>query len=121
MMSERIIRPGVVQKIVDFSKIDGKQYTRDEVNDILSYFLNVIVNEVSKGNSICLNGYMTIEMQYRAERKARNVNENTPIIVPEQYRVRIKPGTKLNQAAINCTNAVFKRNTEKKEWEHYVK
>lgn len=85
--------------IVDLTKNKNQLYTHEVVNDILTAFFDVIESAIESGNSINLNGYMTIETQYRAERKARNVKQNKEIIVPEHFRVHIKPGSKLNRAA----------------------
>lgn len=102
-MNEKIIRPGVVKRIVDLTKSRNQIYTQETVNDILTAFFNVIEEAILNGNSIKLNGYITIETQYRAERTARNVSKNQEIHVPEQYRVHIKSGSKLNQAAMRYT------------------
>lgn len=102
-MNEKIIRPGVVKRIVDLTKSRNQAYTQEVVNDILTAFFDVVEEAISNGNSINLNGYLTIETQYRKERKARNVSENTEIIVPEHYKVNIKSGSKFNQAAERYT------------------
>ena len=98
-MNEKIIKPGVVKTIIDYTKIKNKKYTQEAVNDILTAFFDVIEIAISNGNSIHMNGYMTVEPQYRAERKARNVQANTEINVPEHYRVNIKSGSRFNKAA----------------------
>lgn len=102
-MNEKIIRPGVVKRIVDLTKSRNQNYTQDVVGDILTAFLDVVEDAISNGNSINLNGYLTIETQYKKERKARNVHENTEIIVPEHYKVNIKAGSKFNNAAERYT------------------
>lgn len=102
-MNEKIIRPGVVKRIVDLTKSRNQNYTQEVVNDILTAFFDVVEEAISNGNSINLNGYLTIETQYRKERKARNVSENKEIIVPEHYKVNIKSGSKFNQAAERYT------------------
>lgn len=102
-MNEKIIRPGVVKRIVDLTKSRNQSYTQEVVNDILTAFFDVVEEAISNGNSINLNGYLTIETQYRAARKARNVSENQEIIVPEHYRVNIKSGSKFNSAAKRYT------------------
>lgn len=104
-MNEKIIRPGVIKKIVDLTKSRNQSYTQEIVDDVLTAFFNVIEEAISNGNSIILNGYMTIETQYRAERKARNVSKNQEIIVPERYRVHIKSGSKFNQAAMRYSES----------------
>ncbi|MBQ9991406.1 MAG: HU family DNA-binding protein [Lachnospiraceae bacterium] len=107
-MNEKIIRPGVVKRIVDLTKSRNQPYTQEVVNDILTAFFDVVEDAISNGNSINLNGYLTIETQYRKERKARNVHENTEIIVPEHYKVNIKVGSKFNQAAERYTEKQLK-------------
>lgn len=102
-MNEKIIRPGVIKKIVDLTKSRNQNYTQDVVSDILTAFLDVVEEAISNGNSINLNGYMTIETQYKKASKARNVYENTEIVVPEHYKVNIKAGSKFNQAAERYT------------------
>ena len=102
-MSEKIIRPGVVKKIVDLTKSRNQNYRQEVVSDILTAFFDVVEEAISNGDSINLNGYMTIETQYRKERKARNVSENTEIVVPEHYKVNIKAGSKFNNAAKRYT------------------
>lgn len=105
-MNEKIIRAGVVKRIVDLTKSRNQPYTQEVVNDILTAFFDVVEEAISSGNSINLNGYLTIETQYRKERKARNVSENTEIIVPEHYKVNIKAGSKFNNAAAIYTEKV---------------
>lgn len=102
-MSEKIIRPGVVKKIVDLTKSRNQNYRQEVVSDILAAFFDVVEEAISNGDSINLNGYMTIETQHRKERKARNVSENTEIVVPEHYKVNIKAGSKFNNAAKRYT------------------
>lgn len=108
IMNEKIIRPGVVKKIVDLTKSRNQSYTQEVVNDVLTAFFDVVEDAIANGNSINLNGYLTIETQYRAERKARNVSENKEIIVPEHYRVNIKSGSKFNNAAAIYTEKQLK-------------
>ena len=106
-MNERIIKPGVVKMIIDHTKNKNKKYTQETVNDILTAFFDVVEIAISKGNSIHINGYMTIEPQYRAERKARNVQANTEIKVPPHYKVNFKSGSRFNQAAERLTERIL--------------
>ena len=64
---------------------------------------NVIINALSNGDSVNLNGYVTIGTRHMAERKSRNLAENKEVTVPEHYRVCFKSGSKLNQAAKEFT------------------
>lgn len=105
-MNEKIIKPGVVQEICDLTKSKNQNYNTETINDILTAFLDVIEDAVSKGNSIILNGYMTIEARHRPQKEIYCAGKGKEITVPEQYRAYIKPGSKLAKAA--------KRYTEKK-------
>lgn len=103
-MKERIIRPGVVNEIMGLTKRENHSYTYEEVDEILSAFFNVMEAEISKGNSIHFNGYMKIEPKFNKERKARNVILGEEVIIPARYRVSIKPGEKLKNAAAVYTD-----------------
>ena len=102
-MNEKIIRPGVIQRIVNLTRSRNQEYSQEAVSDILTAFFDVIEEAISNGDSIIMRGYMMIEPQYRAERNSRNVRCNERITIPEHFRVRIKSGSKLNQAAERYT------------------
>lgn len=98
-MNEKIIRPGLIKRVVDLLKRRNNKYTQEDVENIVSAFWDVIIDALSNGDSINLNGYATIGTKYMAERKSRNVAMNREMVVPEHYRVYFKAGSKLNQAA----------------------
>lgn len=102
-MNEKIVKPGVVKRIVDLLKHKDKKYTQEDVETILTAFWNIVIDAVSNGGSVNLNGYATIGTKHMAERKSRNVVENREMILPEHYRVCFKAGSKLNQAAKKFT------------------
>lgn len=112
-VSEEIIKPGLVRRIVD--KLDGTkiviggnkefykkeyhlQYTQEIVDNVLSALLEVMEDEIEKGNTIRLNGYMTIKPAYRNPRLARNVYENIEIKIPARYKLKLKAGKRLTEA-----------------------
>ncbi len=102
-LNEKIIKPCVIRKITDQIKPKYPLLKAEAVNDILSAFFNVITASIEKGDSVILNGYMTILPQYRAKRKARNIAKNSEVIVPEHYKVILKAGTNLKEAAKKLT------------------
>lgn len=102
-MNEKIIRPGVVKRVVDLLKCRNKKYTQKDVENIIFAFWDVVIGAISNGDSVNLNGYVTIGTKHMAERKSRNVAENKEMILPEHYRVYFKAGSKLNQAATTFT------------------
>ncbi len=102
-MNEKIIRPGLIKRVVDLLKSRNKKYTQEDVENIIFAFWDVVIGVISNGDSVNLNGYATIGTKYMAGRKSRNVLKNQEIIVPEHYRVYFKAGSKLNQAATDFT------------------
>lgn len=102
-MREKIIRPGVIRKVLDLTRLRGHKCTQEAVDNILTAFFDVVEDAILNGDNIHINGFMTIGTQYRKERKARNVLQNTEIIVPPHYRVHIKPGVNLQRAAEEYT------------------
>lgn len=102
-MNEKIIKPEIIKRIVDLTKSRNQKYTQEDIDNIMTAFWDVIIEAIMNGDSINLNGYVSIENKYMSSRKARNVAENTEVIVPEHYRVNFKSGSKLNKAATAFT------------------
>ena len=102
-MNERITKPRLIKRTVDLLKHRNKKYTQEDVEVILSAFRDIVIEAVSNGDSVNLNGYATIGTKHMAERRSRNVVENRTMILPEHYRVYFKAGSKLNQAAKDFT------------------
>ena len=61
-MNEKIIRPGVVKKIVDLTKSRNQSYTQEVVNDVLTAFFDVVEDAIANGNSINLRDYEGIQI-----------------------------------------------------------
>ena len=56
---------------MDFLNYKDKEYTQEDIENILSAFCGVIINALSNGGSVSLNGYVTIGTRHMAERKSR--------------------------------------------------
>ncbi len=112
-MNKDVTKPELVKRITD--KLDNKkivrggnkhfykrkyhlQYTQEIVDNVLGALLHTIKDAISEGDSIQLNGYMTIKPIYCNPRTARNVYENKEIQLPARYKLKIKAGSKLNAA-----------------------
>ena len=63
-MNEKIIRPGLIKRVVDLLKYRNKKYTQEDVENIVSAFWDVIIDALSNGDSVNLNGYATIGTKY---------------------------------------------------------
>lgn len=112
-MNEKIIKPGIVKKVVD--KLEGTKieiggnkefykrkyhlkYTQEIVDNVITAFMDSIVDIIEEGDSVKLNGYMILEPKYYVEKRARNIYENTEYMMPTQYRVKLNVGKKLEDA-----------------------
>ena len=102
-MNETITKQAAVRKVVGLLKDRGRKCTQMDTEAIIDAFWEVIINALSEGNSVKLNGYATIGTRHMAERKAKNLVEDKEVIVPEHYKVHFKAGSKLNHAAMAFT------------------
>ena len=102
-MNEKIIKPGVIHRIYELTKSRKQNHSIETINEVLTAFLDVIENSISIGTSVVLNGYMVIESRHRPQKKIYCAGKRKEITIPEQYRVRIKPGSKLATAAKKYT------------------
>lgn len=53
-MNEKIIRPGVIKRVVDLLKCRNKKYTQEDVDNIITAFWDVIIEAIINGDSINL-------------------------------------------------------------------
>lgn len=104
-MNETVIRPGVINRIIEKSK--NKPYSAEVVNDILTAFFDVIEDEIAIGNTVKLNRYMTILPQHRPQKTIYGVSKGKKIVIPEHYRAYIKVGSRFNQSAERLTKRVL--------------
>lgn len=112
-MEEYIIKPGIVKRVTDKLKDTkivvggGKEwrkrrynlkYTQDIVDNVITAFMDIITEAIENGDTVKLNGYMSIKPRFCKETKGRNVYNNKEVIIPAQYRAKIIPGSKLDKA-----------------------
>ncbi len=62
-----------------------------DVSLILEGFLTVIKNTVAQGDSIEIRGFGTFSKKKRSQKIARNLQNNTAIIIEEHYIPYFKP------------------------------
>ncbi len=72
--------------------------TKGQADSALSAFQSVIMDALSKGESVRLTGLMTIERVERAARTGRNPRTGEEIHIPARYGVKITPGLTLKNA-----------------------
>lgn len=113
IMNKEIIKSELVKRTVD--NLDDKkiviggnkiaykrryhlQYTQEIVDNVLSALLQTMEDIIEDGDSIRLNGYMTIQPTYRKAITARNVYKNMEMQVPACYKLKLKAGGRLADA-----------------------
>ena len=103
-MNEKIIRPGLIKRVVDLLKCRNKKYTQEDVENIVSAFWNVIYESIENGDSIKINNYVKMEPKYYKAVKlnANGFNNITENIVPARYRIRFTMGERLKEACRRC-------------------
>lgn len=67
----------------------------------LELFKEAIIQEVSKGHRVQLNGFVSFIPSYRAPRKGNNVITNEPMEIPEGVQITAKVGSLLRKALKN--------------------
>lgn len=76
-MGEKIIRPGIIQRIFELTQSKGQKYGKDEISNILTAFFDVTETELSKGNSVVLKGCMIVEPIHMKEKTIYCANQNS--------------------------------------------
>jgi DNA-binding protein HU-beta len=61
------------------------------VQETIETFFKVVKNSVASGNNIYLRGFGTFEVKKRAPKVARDIRNNTSIMVAEHYIPKFKP------------------------------
>ncbi len=72
--------------------------TKGQADSALSAFQSVVINALSKGESVRLTGLMSIERVERAARTGRNPRTGEEIQIPARYGVKMTPGLTLKNA-----------------------
>ncbi len=112
-MNDSIIKPGVINRIVERLKdtkivVGGNKitykskyhlkYSQEIVNNVLDAFLDTVRDAIAEGDTIQINGYITIKPSYVKERMRVNPYTNEKFIAPAHYQTKIYLGTKLQEA-----------------------
>lgn len=102
-MNERITKSELIKRTAALVKSKGRNITLDGAEDILEAFWEVITDAIANGDSVRLNRYLTVKTKRVKERLGKNMVADTDVIIPEQYRIRVKPGSELIRAAMDYT------------------
>ncbi|MDR0630496.1 MAG: HU family DNA-binding protein [Holosporales bacterium] len=85
-----------VELITNMAKISGLK--KSDIDKALNAFIDVVTEELSRGEEIRLVGFGTFKVLYRAETEARNMKTGAPITIPARNTPKFKPGKQLKDA-----------------------
>lgn len=72
--------------------------TQIEATELLNTFINVLTEQLSKDNSICLQGFGTLKLWHQTRRDGRNPKTGEPVAIPSRISVKFHPGKYLLEA-----------------------
>ena len=78
-----------------------KPLTWGELHTALDLFKDAVIQEISKGHRVQLNGFISFVLSYRSSRKGNNVITNEPMEIPEGIQITAKVGSLLRKAVKN--------------------
>ncbi len=79
---------------------DSNDLSRRQAEKVIDDFLDLIAEELAKGEKVVLSGFGTFEVRTRVARSGRNPRTGEEINVPEQKTPAFKVG-KLLKDAVN--------------------
>lgn len=80
----------LVKKISDMTGCGHK-----EVLNIVESFMETVQGSLENGENVYLRGFGTFLLKHRADKTARNISQNTTIIVPAHDIPAFKPSKEL--------------------------
>jgi len=86
----KVGKTDVISKLAERSEISKK-----EAGEHLNAVLEVIVEELTAGNSVSLVGFGTFTVKERAARKGRNPQNGEEIDIPASKNVAFKAATRV--------------------------
>lgn len=91
----------IIQKVVETMNPNIK---KQEINNVVDVFLDVILESLSKGQQIKINGYLSLWVVINPKRTVRNPKKDELITVGERPAIKFRAGSKLKKAGIKFFN-----------------
>ncbi len=88
-MTRNDIATELCKRIADLQK-STSLHVVEGITDILS-------DAFARGENVYLRGFGTLEVKTRKEKKARNINAGTTVVVPAQRTVKFKVSNQLKK------------------------
>lgn len=92
-MTRNDIATELCKRIADLQK-STSLHVVEGITDILS-------DAFARGENVYLRGFGTLEVKTRKEKKARNINAGTTVVVPAQRTVKFKISNQLKKRLNN--------------------
>lgn len=64
---------------------------RSSVLETVELFMEIVKESLSKGENVYLRGFGSFVVKNQAKKIARDINNNTPIVLPERKKPSFKP------------------------------
>ena len=81
-----------MQKIEIVDKISRQTGVgRKEALQVVECFMEVVKDSLSNGENVYLRGFGSFIVKHRAEKVARNINQNTSVVIPAHDVPAFKP------------------------------
>ena len=77
---------------------EKSEYTKVDVKKYLDSYIEVVTNELKKGDSIQLVGFATLTVVSKPARKGRNPRTGKEISIPASKAVKFSVGKQLKEA-----------------------
>lgn len=77
---------------------ERNKVTKKEAEDALSTLIDIITEELAKGERIVITGFGTFEVSDRAEREGRNPSTGEPMTIAATKAPKFKAGKSLKDA-----------------------
>ena len=65
------------------------------VRKVFSETLNTISESLEYGEKVTFRGFGTFDLQHRAQKKARDISKERPVIISDHYRPIFRPSKEL--------------------------
>ena len=74
---------------------EGAEISKKDAEKALKAFVDVVSDELVKGEKVQLVGFGTFEVVERKEREGRNLQTQEPMIIPASKTPKFRPGKAL--------------------------
>lgn len=85
------------QELID-NMVSKTGFTKKDSESALKAFIEVVTEELVKGEKVQIVGFGSFETVQRAERQGRNPQTNQPITIPASKAPKFKAGKSLKEA-----------------------